>query len=283
MERIMVKHYGQQVPEKLLHASSDIGIFSDCSSCGEVCKKFYKKGCSSYPIQEVFDRLAAYEDLEKQGKLMKLPCKVGDTLFVKNKNGLVAEAEVRDFSYFLTCGFCVVVTSKSFDKRHIPFTEFGKTVFLTAEEAFTGEKKERRAESVERLTEIFENGLHAAEAPLCTIIEKLGEYEDLEEQGKLVKLPCDVGDTVFVIPTKENSFFKIAKMKCIGFCIGEPNNTVNMFPVSGKETPVKLYQPDFADFGKTVFPTYQEAKNVWEQMKKKEGAHGQEKEQPETE
>lgn len=31
------------------------------------------------------------------------------------------------------------------------------------------------------------------------ILTKLGEYEDLEEQGRLVKLPCKVGDTVYEI------------------------------------------------------------------------------------
>lgn len=30
-------------------------------------------------------------------------------------------------------------------------------------------------------------------------MEKLAEYEDLEEQGKLLKLPCAVGDTVWFI------------------------------------------------------------------------------------
>lgn len=29
--------------------------------------------------------------------------------------------------------------------------------------------------------------------------DKLAEYEDLEEQGKLLKLPCAVGDTVYCI------------------------------------------------------------------------------------
>ena len=29
------------------------------------------------------------------------------------------------------------------------------------------------------------------------ILEKLAKYEDLEEQGRLVKLPCKVGDTVY--------------------------------------------------------------------------------------
>lgn len=30
-------------------------------------------------------------------------------------------------------------------------------------------------------------------------IDKLGDYEDLDEQGKLVKLPCKIGETVYVL------------------------------------------------------------------------------------
>ena len=37
-------------------------------------------------------------------------------------------------------------------------------------------------------------------------IEKLAEYEDLEEQGKLLKLPCAVGDTVYAIEVDEENF-----------------------------------------------------------------------------
>lgn len=32
-----------------------------------------------------------------------------------------------------------------------------------------------------------------------SICEKLGKYEDLEEQGRLIKLPCKVGDKVYCI------------------------------------------------------------------------------------
>ena len=32
-----------------------------------------------------------------------------------------------------------------------------------------------------------------------SICEKLGKYEDLEEQGRLIKLPCKLGDTVWQI------------------------------------------------------------------------------------
>lgn len=87
---------------------------------------------------DVLTKLADYEDLEEQGSLIKLPCKVGDTVYVKMAlycNVLYAEAKVRDFTHFTSCGFCVVVTSNHFDKQNIPFTEFGKTVFLAKSEA----------------------------------------------------------------------------------------------------------------------------------------------------
>lgn len=82
-------------------------------------------------IDTAITKLAEYENLEEQKKLLTLPCAVGDTVYVKMQSGGYAEAEVRDFSHFLSCGFCVVVTSDKFNKQHIPFTEFGKTVFLT--------------------------------------------------------------------------------------------------------------------------------------------------------
>ena len=86
-------------------------------------------------VNTAIKKLSEYEDLEEQGKLLKLPCSVGDTVFVKIISGGYAEAEVRDFTYFISCGFCAVVTSDKFDKQNIPFSEFGKTVVLTWEEA----------------------------------------------------------------------------------------------------------------------------------------------------
>lgn len=37
-------------------------------------------------------------------------------------------------------------------------------------------------------------------------IQRLAEYEDLEESGRLVKLPCAVGDTVYIIEADEENF-----------------------------------------------------------------------------
>lgn len=41
---------------------------------------------------------------------------------------------------------------------------------------------------------------------LYPVIEKLATYEDLEEQGLLVRLPCKLGDTVWVVTSPINVF-----------------------------------------------------------------------------
>lgn len=43
------------------------------------------------------------------------------------------------------------------------------------------------------------------------VLQKLADYEDLEEQGRLIKLPCKVGDTVYVIVGKNISAQKIQR------------------------------------------------------------------------
>ena len=91
----------------------------------------------------VLQKLADYEDLEEQGLLLRLPCKVGDTVYIilasyfdiGTYNIKYAKADVRDFAHFTSCGFCVFATSKVFGRLTIPFSDFGKTVFLTKTEA----------------------------------------------------------------------------------------------------------------------------------------------------
>ena len=69
---------------------------------------------------------------------------------------------------------------------------------------------------MERLTKTYLDGTHGASDGLqCgensydyknLLIEKLGEYEDLEEQGRLVKLPCKIGDTIYEIRYKNRQY-----------------------------------------------------------------------------
>ena len=55
--------------------------------------------------------------------------------------------------------------------------------------------------SIEKVEYIHEDGRWESEEYKGKAVEKLAEYEDLEEQGKLLKLPCAVGDTVYCIFT----------------------------------------------------------------------------------
>lgn len=50
---------------------------------------------------KVAEKLAAYEDLEEQGLLVRLPCKVGDTVW-DNDFGYPESYEIKAFSY----GYC---------------------------------------------------------------------------------------------------------------------------------------------------------------------------------
>ncbi len=77
------------------------------------------------------------------------------------------------------------------------------------------------------------------------LFEQLAEYEDLEEQGRLLKLPCAVGDTVYTIYYDDED----------GLFIEEPK----VEEVSTHRVWIDSMYFDYDDFGKTVFLTRQEA------------------------
>lgn len=49
-------------------------------TCEAFCK-YVVDGCKNCYIQQVFKKLADYEDLEEQGLIVRLPCKIGDTMY----------------------------------------------------------------------------------------------------------------------------------------------------------------------------------------------------------
>lgn len=80
--------------------------------------KAYLCGRGIYNYEQVVDRLAAYEDAEEAGLLIRLPCKVGDTVYTEsNIKGLISSFPAPDETWI-------------FENR----AAFGKTVFLTREE-----------------------------------------------------------------------------------------------------------------------------------------------------
>jgi hypothetical protein len=104
------------------------------------------------------------------------------------------------------------------------------------------------------------------------VIEKLADYEDLEEQGLLVKLPCKVGDDVYIITAPfnitmdEDDFGKekeVYKAKFVSYTYYANKETQCRFEVDNKFIGAYLR---IKDFGKTVFFTKSEAEQALAKM-----------------
>jgi hypothetical protein len=94
-----------------------------------------------------------------------------------------------------------------------------------------------------------------------TILEQLKEYEDLEEQGRLIKLPCKVGDTVYIYAdfTKNIEPYTIDEIH-LGSCYAmqfDCNLCIGDELIDGTEF-------ELEDIGKTVFLTREEAEKALE-------------------
>lgn len=104
--------------------SIDNDIKANCVKCAKEHEQLAKW----------LEELKSYKDLEEQGLLVKLPCKVGDNLYcivngevkkLKVHSFGVPDFEITDIEFKYVDGFKIV--------RFVG--EVGKTVFLTREEA----------------------------------------------------------------------------------------------------------------------------------------------------
>lgn len=69
MEKLMIEYCGNYVP-KTLCTIDRYGKPDDCISCGEFCETVDCE-CESCPMQEVFNRLALYEQLDLEPEQIK--------------------------------------------------------------------------------------------------------------------------------------------------------------------------------------------------------------------
>ena len=93
-------------------------------------------------------------------------------------------------------------------------------------------------------------------------IAVLEEYEDLEEQGLMLKLPCKVGDTVYrIIKEFHTRINKIISGKVYRIALTD----IEMQIFIGKWQSKGIY-------GKTVFLTQAEAEEALRKMNETEGA-----------
>ena len=116
------------------------GNFCDITMCNAaVCP------CGGSCTQKkVWERLKYYEDAEQDGRLVVLPCKVGDTVYQVDymthsealKSGVPQSQDPyqnRKYGRKRAEYLPLIVREKKMAKSL--FREFGKTVFLTSEEA----------------------------------------------------------------------------------------------------------------------------------------------------
>ena len=157
MERLTIEYLGDYVPKGLCTIDR-YGEADDCELCQEYCKRISDAerapDCAECVINQCFEKLGEYEGLEEQGKLLKLPCAVGDTVYhictVKKGESEIIEMKVGCLE---PCGAIMqhkgvykiwnVYAETDYTKGYFKFFDFGKTVFLTREEAESEGRKGR--------------------------------------------------------------------------------------------------------------------------------------------
>lgn len=96
------------------------------------------------------------------------------------------------------------------------------------------------------------------------MIKKLATYEDLEEQGLLVRLPCKVGTEVFCYFPGDSHYTK-CQIKKIEICQSIFGNICYFAePVAQRGRCCRYYDNEF---GKFLFLTREEAEKKLEEMK----------------
>ena len=115
---------------------SEMVWFKDKERLFEPCEM------SAHQSRLAIAKLAAYEQAEEQGLILRLPCKVGDKIFLDfagfGKD--IDKFTVKDFHLDCfedgeTILYCDYESNDKTLSGQIDVMEFGKTVFLTREEA----------------------------------------------------------------------------------------------------------------------------------------------------
>ena len=137
---------------------------------------------------------------------------------------------------------------------------------------------------MERLTKTYSDGTHGASDSLpCgensynyknLLIEKLGKYEDAEEQGLLLRLPCNVGDTVYCIYERytkcsENEQ-EFDEYSCQGCECLECDSHKELYVQSQKAYSLDWIVTNLKNFGKTVFLTKSESEAKLKELRGRE-------------
>ena len=130
-------------------------------------------------------------------------------------------------------------------------------VYVKQHDYVTASERIAECEGFEDFEEIFRKKM------TDTALERLAEYEDLEEQGLLLRLPCKVGEKVYCIYeryTKCSEYGQVfEEYSCQGCECLECDSHKELYVQSQKAYSLDWIVSNLKRFGKTVFLTKAEA------------------------
>lgn len=142
----------ERLTERYKDSIANTVLIRECGDilCKNICENI-EYNCSKCELEKVLEKLATYEDLEEQGLLVRLPCKVGDTVWVVTSPINVfgydeydGDAEYEVYESFLSSvsyyasgeQFRIYAkVTNSFIAAYFRECDFGESIFLTREDA----------------------------------------------------------------------------------------------------------------------------------------------------
>ena len=120
--------------DRLTAAKEMICGYENCDTCEENCPYLNQNDCPC--LQEILEKLAEYEDFEEQGKLLKLPCKAGQKVYLLRKDiKTVIDGEITSFDIGEFAKDMRIFITNDNRYTNISFDKVGDIVFFTKKEA----------------------------------------------------------------------------------------------------------------------------------------------------
>ena len=102
-----------------------------------------------------------------------------------------------------------------------------------------------------------------------SICEKLGKYEDLDEQGRLIKLPCKIGDIIYRVNAgAKEPVIKMIVLQVNYKQLREDRIIIRIDAMNDNDMGESCYLLE--DFGKNVFITKSEAEAKLKELRGEE-------------
>lgn len=103
------------------------------------------------------------------------------------------------------------------------------------------------------------------------VIEKLSTYEDAEEQGRLIKLPCNRGDKIYFIKSAFSMAHFPIEARITSICGVDCDNDVMYSSITEYNKIDRRFKS--SDIGKTVFLTKSEAEAKLKELRGEENGN----------